>query len=370
MPPKKSTTPTSYQTIEEIAADINKAMGLNIIIKGSDAIREVPRLSTGILSLDLSLGGGWATNHWNELVGLESSGKTALAFGTIAHNQAIDPDFVAMFVAAEEFVPSYAESFGVDLGRLWLVESNEMEHVFELVVKAVANRAVDCVVIDSLPALVTDAEADKSLVEGMLVSPGAKIISTFFKKMAKAIRRDITDPTDRACTLLLINQWRDQIGVMFGDPRITPGGKAKNYHFFVRLEASRDEWIAEGKSDITTRVGQTIATRTFKNKTHRSNQRAQVDFYFADSPKLGFHKGEFDTTKDILNVALALELFDPGTRYQYKGEKVGGSKAELLDRIRQDVDFREALKEDARVAMARTPGAFAADDDDEAEDEG
>lgn len=362
MPPK-TTTPERYLTIEEIAADVNKKMGLDVLIKGATVLRDVPRLSTGILALDLALGGGWATNNWNELVGLESSGKTALVYKTIAHNQEKDPNFVAMFVAAEEFVPSYAESFGIDLERCWIVESNEMEHVFELVVKAAANRAVDFICIDSLPALITDAEGEKSLIDGQIVAPGARIISTFLKKMSKALRRSLTDPNDRPCTPIMINQWRDQIGQMFGDPRITPGGKAKNYHFFVRIEVQRDDWLQTVKSDLTTRCGQTIAARTFKNKTYRPQQRAQMDFYFADGN--GFHKGEFDVAKDVMNVALAMELFDPGTRYQYKGEKVGASKEALLDRLRQDIGLRDALIADAHNKNKVKPLFTDAEDDDE-----
>ncbi len=349
MPPKKSAAPGAYMTIEEIQAEVDKKLGVGVLIRGSDALTTVPRLSSGILSLDLSLGGGWATNNWNELVGVESSGKTAVCYQTIAHNQKVDPDFVAMFVAAEEFVPSYAKSFGVDTDRMWIVETNDMETVFELVVKAVENRTVDMVVIDSLPALVTTAEADRNLSDGVLVSPGAKIISTFFKKMGKALRRSLTNPDDRPCTPIMINQWRDQIGVMFGDPRTTPGGKAKNYYFFVRLEVGRDEWIQEVKSDLTTRIGQTIAARTIKNKTYRPQQRSQFDFYFADGA--GFKKGEFDTVKDLINVALSLDLFDPNTRYKWKGENVGGSKDALTERLRQDVGLRKEIWDEAHRRM-------------------
>jgi len=346
MATKRNAAPAVRLTIEEIAAQVNSGMGTPILIRGVDVITEVPRLSSGILSLDLGLGGGWATNQWNEIVGPESSGKTALAYKTIAFNQAIDPEFTALFVAAEEFVPSYAKAFGVDTDRLWVVESNNMETVFELVVKAVENRTVDMVVIDSLPALVTEAEADKSLADGLIVSPGARIISTFFKKMAKALRRSLVDPDDRPCTPIMINQWRDMIGVMFGDPRTTPGGKAKNYYFFVRLEVSRDEWIQTG-SDLSTRVGQTIAMKTLKNKTYRPQQRAQADFYFADTGV--FKKGEFDTVKDVVNVALALDLFEG--MYKFNGERIARKKEELYQVVRERPDLYAQLCEAAHIAM-------------------
>ena len=330
--------------IEEIAAEINKKYGEDILIKGSDAKEVVPHTSTGVLAFDLALGGGWAANQWNEIVGEESSGKTAIAYKTIAANQAKDPEYLALWVAAEEYVPEYAASFGVDLDRLWVVETNEMEAALDLVLKAVTNRAIDCVVIDSLPALVTETEVNKAMDEAS-VATGAQILSRFFKKCAKAQRRSLTED-DRPCTLIAINQWRDKIGVMFGDPRTTPGGKAKNYYYFIRVEVRRDEWIAEG-SKLDTRVGQTIKMRVMKNKTYRPQQVAQADFYFADTHY--FRKGEFDTVKDVVNVALALELFEG--RYKFNGERIASKKEELYDVVRQDLGLQQAIRNAAMEAV-------------------
>ena len=330
--------------IEEIAAEINKKYGEDILIKGSDAKEVVPHTSTGVLAFDLALGGGWAANQWNEIVGEESSGKTAIAYKTIAANQAKDPEYLALWVAAEEYVPEYAASFGVDLDRLWVVETNEMEAALDLVLKAVTNRAIDCVVIDSLPALVTETEVNKAMDEAS-VATGAQILSRFFKKCAKAQRRSLTED-DRPCTLIAINQWRDKIGVMFGDPRTTPGGKAKNYYYFIRVEVRRDEWIAEG-SKLDTRVGQTIKMRVMKNKTYRPQQVAQADFYFADTHY--FRKGDFDTVKDVVNVALALELFEG--RYKFNGERIASKKEELYDVVRQDLGLQQAIRNAAMEAV-------------------
>lgn len=330
--------------IEELAAEINKKYGEDILIKGSEAKEEVPHTSTGVLAFDLALGGGWAANQWNEIVGEESSGKTAIAYKTIAANQAKDPEYLALWVAAEEYVPEYAASFGVDLDRLWVVETNEMEAALDLVLKAVTNRAIDCVVIDSLPALVTETEVNKAMDEAS-VATGAQILSRFFKKCAKAQRRSLTED-DRPCTLIAINQWRDKIGVMFGDPRTTPGGKAKNYYYFIRVEVRRDEWIAEG-SKLDTRVGQTIKMRVMKNKTYRPQQVAQADFYFADTHY--FRKGDFDTVKDVVNVALALELFEG--RYKFNGERIASKKEELYDVVRQDLGLQQAIRNAAMEAV-------------------
>jgi recombination protein RecA len=332
---------SNEQSIEELAASINKKLGIDILIKGSDAIQQIPRLSTGILAFDLALGGGWAANQWNEIVGDESSGKTAVAYQTVAANQAADPDFLCLWVAAEEYVPSYAESFGVDLDRLWVVETNAMEPALDLVLKAVENHAVDLVVIDSIPALVTETEVKKDMNEAS-VATGAQILSRFFKKSAKAQRRSLTE-TERSCTLIAINQWRDKIGVMFGDPRTTPGGKAKNYFYFTRMEVRRDEWLTDGSS-IENRVGQTIKTRVFKNKTYRPQQVAQVDFYFADTD--GFKQGDFDTVKDIVNVCLSLDVFEG--RYKFEGVRIASKKEELYEAVRQDLDLQSKLADTAR----------------------
>jgi recombination protein RecA len=333
-------------TIDEIAATINTKMGVGTLIRASEARLEVPRTTTGILAFDLALGGGWPTNQWNEIVGTESDGKTAIAFKTVAANQALDPDWLTLWVASEEFVPSYAKMIGVDMERVWVVESNEMEPVLDLVHKAIKNRAVDCVVIDSIPSLVTEAEVSRNMDEAT-IGIGAKMLSTFLKKSSLAQRRSLIDYSDdRPITLLATNQWRDRIGVMFGDPRTTPGGKAKNYYFFTRIELRRDEWITTG-SKIEDRVGQTIAARVFKNKTYRPHQVAQVDYYFAKAH--GFDPGDFDVVKDIVNVCLSLDVFTG--RYQFEGQKIAGKKEDLYLAVRADLDLQAKLSIAAHSAV-------------------
>jgi recombination protein RecA len=146
------------QEIDSIIADVNKKYGDDTVVKGSRIHKELPRITTGVLSFDLMLGGGWPVNQWSEIIGNESSGKTALAYKTIAANQALDPEWTAMWVAAEEYVPAYAEAIGVDLDRLWVVETNVMEYVYDISLRVLDKRAVDCIVIDSLPALVPSVD--------------------------------------------------------------------------------------------------------------------------------------------------------------------------------------------------------------------
>ena len=329
----------SIETLQSIVSAVNKKYGVGTLVQGSDVRESAPRITTGILAYDLMLGGGWPMNQWSEIIGDESSGKTAVAYKTIAANQATDPDFVALWIAAEEFVPSYAAAIGVDLERLWVVESNVMEHVYDLILKVLDNRAVDCIVLDSLPALVPGDEGEKAMEE-FTVGLGARITGKFLRKSTKSQRRSLIDE-DRGCTGLVINQWRDKIGVTYGDPRTTPGGKAKNYHYFARVEVKRDEWI----TDKDEKVGQSIRARTIKNKTYRPQQVATVDFYFASCH--GFHLGDFDTVKDIVNIGIAIEVITrAGAYYSYAGQKWQGKDALVLG-VREDLDLQAQLRREA-----------------------
>jgi recombination protein RecA len=282
------------------------------------------------------LGGGWPTNQWSEIIGNESSGKTAIAYKTIAANQALDPDYTALWVAAEDYVPQYAKAIGVDLDRLWVVENNVMEEVYDLVIRVLDNRAVDCIVIDSLPALIPSDEAEKSMEE-FTMGLGARLTGKFLRKSGKAQKRSLIED-ERGCTGLIINQWREKIGG-YGDPRITPGGKAKNFHYFVRAEVARDEWISQKDE----KVGQTIKGRTLKNKSYRPQQTAVVDFYFADA--YGFTLGEFDTIKDIVNICIAIDVITrAGAYYRFDGQQWQGKDA-LVQGVREDLDLQAKLTE-------------------------
>ena len=330
---------TDYESLTSIISSIKKKYGDDILIQGSEIKEEVPRITTGILAYDLMLGGGWPLNQWSEIIGEESSGKTALAYKTIAANQAIDPNFVAMWIAAETYVPQYARAIGVDLERLWVVETNIMEHVYDLIIKALDNRAVDMIVIDSLPSLVPGDESEK-MMEEFTVGLGARLTGKFFRKSSKAQRRSLINE-DRPCTGLVVNQWREKIGVMWGDNRTTPGGKAKNFHYFSRVEVKRDEWIKEKDEAI----GQTIKARTIKNKTYRPQQTAVVDFYFTSAG--GFRLGQFDVIKDVVNIGIAIGLITrSGPYYSYSNQKWQGKDALILA-IREDIDLQQTLKKEA-----------------------
>lgn len=284
-----------------------------------------------------------------------SHGKTALALKTIAANQERDPLWTAVWIAAEQWVPSYAAMLGVDTSRVIVVETNVMEEAYDAVIAFVESKAVDCVVLDSLPALVPGAEDEKDMDENT-VGRGALLTGKFFRKVGKATKRSMLED-ERPILGLIINQFRQKIGVMHGDPRTTPGGLGKNYSFFVRVEVRRDEWIEIGSSGSKTRIGQAIKCRTIKNKTAPPQQVAYFDFYFDHGGAVP--PGSYDFAKEIVSVGILREVIERrGGWFYYADRKWQGAPA-LLESIREEITLKEQLETDVldSVRAERLVGA-------------
>lgn len=321
---------------------INKKMGADTVVLGSDIIDVADRFTTGSVAVDVSLGGGWPANQWHEVIGEASNGKTALALKTIAANQKRDPNFTTVWVAAEEWVPGYAELCGVDTSRVYVVSTNIMEMAYEAVIEFTESKAVDCIVIDSLPALVPSSEDEKQMEEST-VGRTALLTNKFFRKVGKASKRSLTE-AERPFIGIVINQWRSKIGVMYGDPRTTPGGLGKDYAFFTRMEVRRDEWIEAGTGQDKRRIGQSIKVRIIKNKSAPPSQTATVDFYFASGGDIP--AGEFDFAKEIVAMGIINKVIvRAGAYYRYAGRQWQGSDA-MLNSIREEVDLKETLERD------------------------
>jgi recombination protein RecA len=334
-------------------SQLNKKFGSDLIVLGADIRDEVmARMTTGSLAIDVILGGGFPVNQWHEIIGEASNGKTALALKTVAANQRRDPEFTTVWVAAESWVPQYAEMCGVDTSRVYVVSTNIMEEAYEAVISLVESKAVDCVIIDSLPALVPITEDEKNMDEAT-VGRGALLTGKFFRKVGKASRRSLTEH-ERPFIGIVINQYRMKIGVMYGDPRTTPGGEAKNYAFFTRTEVKRDEWIEEGTGQEKRKVGQTIKARTIKNKSAPPSQVAYVDFYFDDAASCT--AGEFDYAKEIVALGILNKIITrAGAYYSYGDRKWQGADA-VVKSIREEVDLKESLDRDVRLAVQINAG--------------
>ena len=326
--------------LAKVILNINKKLGDDTIVLGSDIRDDIMgRITTGSVALDVALG-GWPLNQWHEIVGEESQGKTAIVLKTIAANQKKDPNFTTIWVAAEQWVPGYAEMCGVDVSRVYVINTNIMEEAYESVIQLTESKEVDCIVIDSLPALVPVSEDDKEMEEST-VGRGALLTNKFFRKVGKASKRSLTEP-ERPFIGLIINQWRSKIGVMYGDPRTTPGGLGKNYAFFTRVDVRRDDWIEAGSGQEKRRIGQTIKFRVLKNKSAPPSQVATVDFYFANGGNIA--AGEIDFAKEIIAIGKVNKVITrAGAYYRYGGRQWQGEDA-MLASIREEIDLREALE--------------------------
>lgn len=335
----------------KVMAAINKRFGDSVVVIGKDIRADLlKRITTGSTTFDYVLGGGFPSNQWNELIGEPSHGKTATALKCIAANQKLDPDFTTVWVAAEQWVPEYAEMCGVDASRVIVIETNIMEEAYDAVIAFAESKSVDAIVIDSLPALVPSPESEKNMDE-MTVGRGALLTNKFFRKAGAAMKRSLTED-ERPVLGLIINQYRMKIGVMHGDPRTTPGGEGKNYAFFTRSEIRRDEWIETGSGNNKVRVGQRNKVRVIKNKTAPPQQVAYVDFYFMAHSI--YDAGDYDTAKEITAMVIVKGIVDRKGGWIYYGDRKWQGQESLANSIREEVDLFEELRE----KVLTTPSSF------------
>lgn len=329
----------AFKSLDEVLREIAKTHGDDVIVPGSQMRgRTIKRMTTGVLSYDAALGGGWPIGSWTEVIGNESHGKTLLAQATVIANQQADPKFKTVWLAGEPFNFEWAETLGMDLDRVMFVPGNSMEESYDISLQFMTNRLADLIVIDSIPAMIPTSEDDREFEE-LTIGKAALLNNKYFvRKATTAMRRSYTKK-DRPCTGLAINQWRERIGVTHGDPRIAPGGKGKNFAFFIRVEMTRTEWIKEG----TRSVGGRFRLRTIKNKVAPVNRAAEVNFYFDTAH--GFAKGTFDHVEDIVATALYYDLFGSGGGGYYTfGDRSWRGKDKVLAVVREDLDLQAELR--------------------------
>jgi recombination protein RecA len=349
---KKTAAPVEKpkrKTLAQIAAEINKEHGDATAVRASE-IPPTQRITTGSLAYDVALGGGWPINHIHEIIGESSHGKTATLLKMVAANQAADKDWLTMWIASEWFDNSHATMCGVDLSRVLVVNENIMETGFQITLDELDKQTVDGIVIDSLPAMTPGEEAEK-LMDDWQMGLGARITNKFLRKTGNAGKRAITGG-DRPCTIWIVNQWRDKIGVLFGDPRTKPGGKMLNFSRFTASEITRDDWIKIGPRNAQVNVGQKIKVRITKNKSFPPQKVATFDFYFEDTDE--HDAGEYDLLKEIVGLGIVYGVVEGTGWYSYGGIKVQGAPA-MLDAMREAPDVASLLRAD--VLSLATSGA-------------
>lgn len=345
---------------DSIAASINrdKRFGPGTVVLASE-ITVADRATTGSLSFDVAMSGGLPVNQWTEVLGLENSGKTTFILKGLAKQQELDPEYFCVWVASEAFDPDLADKCGVDRTRVYLVEENIMELAFEACLKFLEGRGCDMLVIDSYPAMVTQLEDEKGVDEVSM--GGAKILNLFMRKATKASKRSLTDASDRPFVGFIVNQWREKIGVLHGDPRTSSGGKGKNYWMYARLDVKRDEWITNSAKE---KVGQAIKIVCIKMKGARPQQVGVADFYFADHGE--FKAGDYDTFKQIVNLAVYFDVIERSGS-GYKGPEGQHIKSQqlLIDTLASDLEWRARVEREV-LAMAKR-GKAPVDVDEDAE---
>lgn len=293
--------------LEKVLGDIEKQFGKGAIMKlGDNHHMELDVTPSGSLSLDIVLGvGGYPKGRIIEIYGPESSGKTTFALHAIAEVQKRGGR--AAFIDAEHALdPVYARNLGVDINELLLAQPDTGEQALEICEALVRSEAVNIVVIDSVAALVPQAEIDGDMGDSH-VGLQARLMSQALRKLSGTINKTKT-------TAIFINQLREKVGVMFGNPETTPGGRALKFYSSIRLDVRRSEALKMGDGI----VGNKTTVKVVKNKVAPPFKTAIVDIMYGEGVS---HEGELI---DLAVEAGALEK--SGAWYAYNGEKLGQGK--------------------------------------------
>jgi recombination protein RecA len=337
------------EALKTALAQIEKQFGKGSIMRlGGDAKLDIEGITTGSLNLDLALGGkGFPRGRVIEVFGPEGSGKTTLCLTVVANAQKAGGS--ALFIDAEHAMdPSYAQKLGVNLDELLLNQPDSGEQALEIADMMVRSSSLDVIVIDSVAALVPKAELEGEMGDAH-VGLQARLMSQALRKLTASVSKS------RTC-LIFINQIREKIGVMFGNPETTPGGRALKFYSSVRVDVRRIGHLKEGESEIGTRVKAHIV----KNKIAPPFRKVEFDMLFASGIS---YEG------DVLDLGEEQGVLErSGGWYSYKGEKLDNgrekcraylrSKPALALRIENDI--RAKLGVESRQAPAASKAAVPA----------
>ncbi|MDG4715142.1 MULTISPECIES: recombinase RecA [Winogradskyella] len=312
---------------------LDKAYGKGTVMKMSDqAIVDVDSISSGSLGLDIALGvGGYPRGRVIEIYGPESSGKTTLTLHAIAEAQKAGG--IAAFIDAEHaFDRFYAEKLGVDLENLIISQPDNGEQALEIADNLVRSGAIDIVVVDSVAAL-----TPKSEIEGEM---GDSKMGLHARLMSQALRKLTASISKTNCTMIFINQLREKIGVMFGNPETTTGGNALKFYASVRLDIRRSTQIKDSNGDV---MGNKTRVKVVKNKVAPPFRTAEFDIMYGEGvSKVG----------EVLDLAVDHDIVKKsGSWFSYGDTKLGQGRDAVKSLIKDNPDLMDELEEKVRALV-------------------
>ena len=325
----KTSKTTNDKTLDQVLLDIEKQFGKGAVMKlGEEAHRTIDVIPSGSLSLDIALGiGGYPKGRIIEIYGPESSGKTTFALHAIAEAQ--KKGGRAAFIDAEHSLdPKYAEALGVNTNELLLSQPDNGEQALEICEALVRSGAISIVVIDSVAALVPQAEIEGEMGDSH-VGLQARLMSQALRKLSGIINK-----TNTIC--IFINQLREKVGVMFGNPETTPGGRALKFYSSIRLEIRRSEQIKTA-SEI---VGNKTNVKVVKNKMAPPFKTCSVDIMYGEG---------VSTEGELVDLASEAGIVEKsGAWYSYNGEKIGQGKENVKELLRNNQALKEEIEKKVR----------------------
>jgi len=332
---------------------IEKQFGKGSIMKlGENAQMQVETVPSGSIALDIALGiGGFPRGRIIEIYGPESSGKTTVALHAIAEVQRIGGQ--AAFIDAEHALdPSYASKLGINIDELLLSQPDTGEQALEIAEALVRSGAVDIIVIDSVAALVPKAEIEGEMGDSH-VGLQARLMSQALRKLSGAINKSKT-------IAIFINQLREKVGVMFGNPETTPGGRALKFYSSVRLDVRRVETLKQG-NDM---VGNRTRIKVVKNKVAPPFKQAEVDIMYGE----GISK-----EGSLIDIGVEMDIVQKsGAWFSYEGERLGQGRENAKQFLKDNKAVAEAIERKIRDASNLIAGAMQASamgEEEEEEDE-
>ena len=320
------------KNLEQAIAQIEKEFGKGSIMRlGDYNVQDVDVIPTGCLSLDLALGvGGVPRGRIVEIYGPESSGKTTVSLHMVAEAQ--KKGGTAAFIDAEHALdPVYAQRLGVDINNLYVAQPDNGEQGLEIAESLVRSGSIDILVIDSVAALTPKAEIDGEM--------GDSHVGLQARLMSQALRK-LTGITAKTKTcVIFINQLREKVGIMFGNPETTPGGKALKFYSSIRLDVRKSELIKDGE----TAVGARTKVKVVKNKCAPPFKTAEFDMIFG----MGI-----SNESCILDLAVQYDIIQKsGAWFSYNGEKIGQGRENVRKLLLENTELCEEVANKVRACV-------------------